>query len=335
MATLKLQKRKDGSVYVIDFRSQGIRHRVSTKTSDRRTAELFLKDIEVQIAKGKFGFGDVRRKEVTLQEFMDRFLQFSKAMKAAKTFALDQYCFQSFSRFVGNVTMNHISNGKIEDYRIKRLEDVKPATVNLEIRHLKSAFELAVRWGVISANPFKGIKQVKVKNSNLPMFFGKDEVAALLDSIPDGDFKNLIQFYLYTGCRREEALHLTWKDIDLERRKVIFRETKSGLSRVVPLNGAVVGLLKAMERAGERPFPFNGDFVTHRFKKYLRASGVDPSGSLRLHSLRHTFASHLVMAGVDITTVSRLLGHSSVKVTEIYAHLAPDHLKSSVERLQY
>ena len=90
-----------------------------------------------------------------------------------------------------------------------------------------------------------------------------------------------------------------------------------------------------MERNGEKLFPFTGDYVTHRFKKYVRASGIKSAESINLHSLRHTFASHLVMAGVDLITVSRLLGHYDIRITEMYAHLVPDHMKAAVERLQY
>jgi integrase len=212
---------------------------------------------------------------------------------------------------------------------------VKPATINMEIRHMKAAFELSIKWGYIPQKPFKGIKQVKIKNSNFPKFLRKEEISALLASIPDGNFKNLVHFYLYTGCRREEALNLRWEDFDMEEGKVIFRVTKSGLSRRVPFNGELLRILTSMVKTGEKPFQFKGSFVTHKFKEYLRASGIDPNDSLKLHSLRHTYASHLAMAGVDLLTISKLFGHSSIKVTEMYAHLGPDHLKASVERLKY
>jgi integrase len=335
MATLRLHERDGGGIFFVDFRCQGKRYRTSTMTSDRKLAELFLKDIEVQIAKGKFGFGDLTKKEVTLKEFIEKLLKFSKATKAENTFLLDRYSLESFLKFIGNVQLRTITNEKIEEYKVHRLTVVKPTTINLEIRQMKAAFELSVKWGYIPQNPFKGIKQLKIKNSNFPKFLGKEEVRALLDSIPECDFKNLVNFYLYTGCRREEALNLRWEDIDMGEGKVIFRVTKSGLSRRVPFNGELSRILASMVKTGEKPFEFKGSFVTHKFKKYLRASGIDLNGSLRLHSLRHTYASHLAMAGVDLLTISKLLGHSSVKVTEMYAHLVPDHLKASVERLKY
>ena len=224
---------------------------------------------------------------------------------------------------------------QIEEFKGKRLSEVKPTSVNLELRHLKSAFETAVRWGNIQKNPFRAVKQLKIKHANHTKFFTKGEVKELLETIPDGIFKNLIYFYLYTGCRRGEALSLEWKNIDLNEERATLTETKSGENRIVPFNGVLSRILKSMDKNGEKPFPFKKDFVTHKFKEYLRNTEIKNREILNIHSLRHTYASHLVMEGIDLYTVSKLLGHSSVKVTEMYTHLVPDHLKAAVKRLNY
>lgn len=335
MATLRAVKSKGGIIYYVDYTHHGRRCRKSTKISDRKLAELFLKDIEVKIAKDNFGFDDLGKKKVQLSEFSEKYLQFSKATKALNTYLLDKHALNLFKDHRGEIRLDRITAGDVEAFKVKRLEVVKPTSVNVELRHLKSAFGTAERWGHISKNPLKEVKLLKIKNSNLPKFLTKEEVNVLLESIPEGCFKNLIYFYLYTGCRRGEALNVKWEDIDLDEGKVTLRETKSGEDRVVPFNGILSGMLKSMVQNGNRPFPFKGDFVTHKFKKYLRASGIKDSGALHLHNLRHTYASHLVMNGTDLFTISKLLGHSSVRVTEMYAHLVPDHLRVAVERLRY
>jgi hypothetical protein len=101
MATLRLHERNGGGIFFVDFRSQGKRYRISTKTSDRKLTELFLKDIEVQIAKRKFGFGDLTKKEVTLREFIEKYLLFSKATKAEGTFFLIVIHWDHFSNSSG------------------------------------------------------------------------------------------------------------------------------------------------------------------------------------------------------------------------------------------
>ena len=196
-------------------------------------------------------------------------------------------------------------------------------------------FQIAVTWRNLKKNPFSAVKQIKIKNSNLPKFFSKEQVNVLLDSLPDGDFKNLIQFYLYTGLRRVEALNLTWKDIDVDNKTITIREAKSGESRIIPINPVLLDILNDMEPNGNMLFNFTRWFVTHKFKDYLKASGLDDVENLTVHSLRHTFASHLVMEGTDLYTVAKLLGHSGVAVTQMYAHLAPDYLQKSVERLEF
>ena len=335
MATLRAKSTKAGVIYFVDFIFQGKRYRKSTKTSDRKLAELFLKDIEIKIARETFGFADLNRKKERLREFLEKYGQFSSATKAENTYALDRHSLRLLINHLGDVLLKEITPKMIEEFKVRRLEQVKPASVNVELRHLKAAFETAVKWSILEKNPLKSVKQVKVRGKNLPKFLSREQVTTLLNQIADADFRNLICFYLYTGCRRNEALNLRWDDIDLQAGTVAFHVTKSGESRIVPINAKLAEILQKMERNGEKPFNFNRWFVTHRFKRYLKEAGINGSDNLHLHSLRHTFASHLVMDGVDLYTVAKLLGHSSVAVTQMYAHLAPDYLKLSVDRLRF
>lgn len=330
MATLR---KKQGGIYFVDCRYHGKRYRVSTKTSDRKLADLFLKDIEVRIAKDKFGFNDL--KQVSLVEFFEKYLEFSRATKAENSYLLDRHSSRVFVERAGNLYLSLVDPKLIEDFKLARLREVKPTSVNIELRHLRAMFQIAVTWRNLKKNPFSAVKQIKIKNSNLPKFFSKEQVNVLLDSLPEGDFKNLIQFYLYTGLRRVEALNLTWKDIDVDKKKITIREAKSGESRIIPINPVLLDILNSMEPNGNMLFNFTRWFVTHKFKDYLRASGLDDVENLTVHSLRHTFASHLVMEGTDLYTVAKLLGHSGVAVTQMYAHLAPDYLQKSVERLEF
>lgn len=148
---------------------------------------------------------------------------------------------------------------------------------------------------------------------------------------------------LHTGLRRGEALALTWGDVDLRRATITVRgETaKSGQSRTIPLNSTVLDALttwrqgSASHGASDIVFanPATGEGmadVKTAWGRLLKAAGIT---GFRLHDLRHTFASRLVMAGVDLVTVSRLLGHSDIRMTMRYSHLAPDHLASAVAKL--
>jgi integrase len=335
MATLWRRKLKGGYIYYVDYMYNGKRYRESTKTDDGKLAELFLKDIEVKIARDNFGLEDLTNKKRRVKEFFDKYLKYSKANKAENTYLLDSYSLGNFENFTNNIQLGKVNANIVEEYKIKRLTEVKATSVNLEIRHLKAAFEKAVKWDFIQKNPFKEVKQIKIKGNNLPKYLSKEQVNTLLSTIPDGLFKNLILFYLYTGCRRGEALRLEWKDINMESERVTVGETKSGESRVIPINKELFKVLSSMDRNGNRLFPFNPWYVTHKFKQYIKRTKIPVWEQLTIHSLRHTFASHLVMDGTDLYSVSKLLGHSSVKVTEMYAHLAPDYLKVSINRLKF
>ena len=335
MATLIKKNVKGGYIYYVNFIYQGKRYRKSTTTSDRKLAKLILRDIELKIVRESFGFGELESKKLRLAEFFDKYLEFSLATKAKNSYLLDKHSSCLFLRFAGNVQLTLIQTKLVEDFKVSRLYEVKPSSVNLELRHLKSMFQSAVEWGDLDKNPCSKVKQVKIKNSNLPKYFTKEQVREILAVIPDGKLKNLIRFYLHTGCRRGEALALSWEDIDLHFRRIIIRESKSGESRMIPINTQLYKTLLCVERNGNTVFDFSKWYVSHKFKQYLKVADIKGAGNLTVHSLRHTFASHLVMAGVDLYTVAKLLGHSSVAVTEMYAHLAPDHLKASVERLNY
>lgn len=335
MATLRKKETQGGSIYFVDFYYQGKRIRKSTKTGDKRLAELFLKDIEVKIAKNQFGFDDLENSNIKLTEFIEKYKIYSEGNKAENTFLLDSHSLRVLKEFVGDIYLKNISYKMLEDFKLKRMEQVKSTSVNLEIRHLKAAFEMARKWGYIPSNPFKEVKQIKIKSNNLPKYLTKDQVRKLLDIIPEGNYKDLIQVYLYTGSRRNEALNLTWDDIDLGKGKIVIKETKSGESRIVPINSELNKILKSMDNGTEKLFTYNEDYVNRKFKKYLKKAEIKDWKALTIHNLRHSFASHLVMSGTDLYTVSKLLGHSSIAVTQMYAHLAPDYLKVSVERLKF
>jgi integrase len=153
----------------------------------------------------------------------------------------------------------------------------------------------------------------------------------------------LVLTLLHTGIRRGEAFELTWRHVDLVRATLTIRgETaKSGQSRVIPLNSTIVAALKTwhgqQEDATADTLVFgNGNTgeamksVKTSWGRLMKAAKIT---KFRLHDCRHHFASRLVMSGVDLVTVSRLLGHSDVRMTMRYSHLAPDHLSSAVERL--
>ena len=148
---------------------------------------------------------------------------------------------------------------------------------------------------------------------------------------------------LYAGLRSGELMNLQWQDINLRNRTITIQgkddwQPKNRKIRVIPISSMLLAYLQKHPRHISSPYVFCRPDGTRRswvHKDLPRiAEGVGLT-NVTPHILRHTFASWLVMEGVDLPTVQKLLGHSDITTTMIYAHLAPDHVKAAVERLDF
>jgi site-specific recombinase XerD len=215
--------------------------------------------------------------------------------------------------------------------------------VNVALRHLKAAFGWAQRKGFIRTNPASHIKLNRIPRNTHLQYLNETEILRLREAIGDNvELRQVVDFALWTGLRRDEIVHLQWSDIDLERQTVTVQNkedfrTKSGKSRVVPMNPPLATMLTEMQTAlhafDERVFKVNYWTLGQDFRKAVKRAGLD--GRVTLHMLRHTFASFLIMAGVDLRSVQLMLGHHDVSVTMIYSHLSTGHLAKTVEKLPY
>ena len=152
-----------------------------------------------------------------------------------------------------------------------------------------------------------------------------------------GHLKDIVALALNTGMRRGEILSLMWDQVDLKHGFILLDRTKNGERREIPMNETVKGIFQTAMRRLDIPSvfydpatgkPYGG--IKRSFNTALRRAGIQ---DFRFHDLRHTFASHLVMSAVDITTVSRLLGRKSLTMTLCYSHLAPAHMVKAVNVL--
>lgn len=144
-----------------------------------------------------------------------------------------------------------------------------------------------------------------------------------------------IKLLLLTGARRNEITHAKWEHVDWQRRTLLVPLSKSGKPRTIALSGAAIALLQSIPRVMENEYIFPSSFtgrpsasLFYPWDRIRRRAGL---GDLRLHDLRHSFASFLVNQGVSLYVVQNLLGHSQVRMTQRYAHLAPQTLLDAVE----
>ena len=245
---------------------------------------------------------------------------------------------QLVSKF-GNIPLRYFNTMMIEQYQTERTQKGnKPATVNRIIAVLKHMFTKATHWEMVEEHVFKKIRQVKLLevNNRRLRYLSKEECQILINSCNDY-LKPIVIMALNTGMRKGEILGLKWDNVDLKHGFILLDHTKNGERREIPINETLRGTLLNIPRR------LDGGYVSYdpktdkpyqdvkkSFNSALRRAGVK---DFHFHDLRHTFASHLVMAGIDLTTVSRLLGHKDLTMTLRYAHLSPDHMSKAVDIL--
>lgn len=277
----------------------------------------------------------------------------------------------NFLPIFGNKQLSDITPLQIEKWRSERLESgAKAASVNRYLATLKAALSRAVEWELITENPLRTVKQLRLDGSARVRFLDEEEESRLLAALNEREselrqgrqsanqwrsdrgyaplpelenfadhIKPMILISLNTGLRRGELFNLTWDDLDLPRSTLTVRGggAKSGQTRHLPLNSEALDILnlwRAQQTGNGLVFQSKHgnrfDNVNSAFRRLLSNAQIV---SFRWHDLRHSFASHLVMAGVDLNTVRELLGHADIKMTLRYAHLAPAVKATAVQKL--
>ncbi|NLW36736.1 MAG: site-specific integrase [Syntrophorhabdus aromaticivorans] len=213
-----------------------------------------------------------------------------------------------------------------------------PATINRLLATIKHMITKAVEWEMVEEESLRRVRRVRLleENNRRLRYLSQEECQALIDA-SGSHIKPMVIMALNTGMRRGEILNLQWKNVDLKHGFILLDRTKNGDRREIPINLTLRAALKGISRRLDVPYVFHdpatgrpyGDIGTGFTKACKRAGITD----FHFHDLRHTFASHLVMAGVDITTVKELLGHKTLTMTLRYAHLAPSHKVKAVDLL--
>jgi integrase len=328
----------------IDFYHQGKRVRRKVGPS-KKVAEMALADIQVKKSKNDF-LGVCDPKRILFKDFAVEYLEYSKANKAKRSYERDVLTLVGHVLHLwGEQDLARISPKMIEDYKVQRLQHVVAATVNREIDTIKNMLRKAVEWGYLRNSAGASVKKLRTGTPHFRYLSGT-ETRKLLEACRCSDNPQLYPFVvvaLNTGMRLGELTALEWKDIDFKRG--ILRvdnkkdhHTKNYQPRVIPMNEILSEVLRKVPRRLDSSYVFQRkDGSKFRKMRTGYRNAVIRSGipHVRFHDLRHTFASHLVMGGVDIRTVQELLGHKDIRMTMRYSHLAPDHMRKAVNVLDY
>jgi integrase len=322
---------KRGNNWYIDFTFHGQRIREMIGPSRKGAGKVITKR-KAEIAENKFL--DVRKdpEPVKFYDFAKEYLQWSKANKKGSSHDRELSTMRRLNSEFEKYDLQNVTTWIIEKWKSKRKEEVKPATVNRELALLKHMFTKAIEWGKVKDNPARKVKLLKGEIKRV-RFLMPDEIRTLLSNCAD-HLRPIVTVALHTGMRKGELLSLQWDQVNFEQKIITLEDTKNRERRDVPMNETVRTTLMGMERKGSHIF-CNGSGETflnvrRSFETAVRKSGIE---DFRFHDLRHTFASNLVMEGIDIMTIKELMGHKDLTMTLRYSHLAPNHKMRAVNIL--
>ena len=332
---------KRGSVWWMSFIYQGKQHRKSTETEDPKLAKRIFDKVKGEIAEGKW-FERLPGENNTFEELMEKYMvEHSARNKAPRTHERDKSLKKHLVDFFGNWPLAEITPRLIAEYKSKRREEgAAPQTINNETSLMSHAFNLAINhWEWVKENPVKKVAKEKVNNL-IERWLTLEEEQKLLASSPRW-LKEIIIFAINTGLRLSEILDLKWPRVDLSRRTITILEEQKNKGRdTLPLSEGALTVLKerARVRLGGSKLVFSTSNSTRigsrnlerAFYSALKKSGIE---TLRFHDLRHTFATRLVQAGVDLYTVQKLGRWKTISMVMRYAHHYPESLRSGVEVL--
>lgn len=206
-----------------------------------------------------------------------------------------------------------------------------PATANKFLIFLNSAYNLANTYELLDDyNPCRGVKEYELNNQR-QIFLSKTQAKRLLqevDKSPNTHLKYIIPMLLLTGARKREVLDSTWSDFDMQNNLWTIPITKNGKKRILPITEPLQDLLKSIPKQSKYLFASaktNKPYISI-FQSWNSARIKANLPEVRIHDLRHTYASALVNAKCSLYEVQVLLGHSTAKMTQRYAHLSNESL---------
>jgi len=304
-------------------------HRVRKTMPSKKLAEVYEVTKKNEHIQGKF-IPSSKKDRTTFSEFADEFYRLHCQVNMQDPEMTIQYQIKKFKLSFADKLLSEITIKDIEEWKSQYASHVKPSSVNRHIDTLKTLFAKAVEWGKLKGNVVSKIKRLRVDNRRV-RYLSNDEIKRLLRAAKPR-LKEFLILALNTGMRRSNSLGLRWEDIDFKNGVIHVLKTKSGKAYEVPINNVLLNLFKTIQKGEPSGLVLDSTNLRRDFNSTLRKAKIE---NCTIHDLRHTFASHLAMKGIDIYTISQLMGHSDIKMTQRYAHLAPNHKKIAVNMISF
>ena len=334
---------KRGQVYWCEFRLDSKHYQYSCKTKDKEIAKEVASAIHADMIRNRF---NIPAKNAGKYIFRDIFKEYIENQNVSiKTKEIRTTAANHFLPVFNNSDIKNISAADLEKYQFirklevlsmpkntgKREQDISFRLINIEIATLYNLFNYCIKKSYIDKNPAAGIKKLN-ELSRLKTLSDQD-INKLIAGATNKLTRDLITFLIYSGCRKGEALNLKWDDVDLQNDVIAIKGTKTKYDRYVPISKPLKELLKAIEKNQDCLYVFNnsGAKIGNFRKSFMTACKNAGFKDLRIHDLRHVFASKMVMGGTSLYITGELLGHRTTQMTKRYSHLVPETLRKAVD----
>ncbi len=294
----------------------------------------------------------INEKRMTIAELSDYWMEhYAKVHKEGSSVARDKQILKNqVLPFFGTKALSDLTPRVTELWleTLKQDRRLAPKTCNNCLTLIRKMLNDAVRWQFIRFNPISAVRPFKVEQQDFD-FWSRDECERFLyhaaTMLPNA--MPVFVAALTTGMRRGELEALKWDAIDLDRRqltvkrtfcdrtKVVKETTKSKMIRRIPINPTLFSILAEMKLRKTSDFVFRGFGFHNAGNVIKKIATVADVRTIRFHDLRHTFASQFMMAGGKIYDLQKILGHSTVQMTEKYSHLSPEHLAGKTDIINF
>ncbi len=311
----------------IDYRDgQNKRHR-KTITGGKTLAKNILAKIKTNIVEGTF-FPELQKKELTFAQAADKYwdIHLSKKKSGPKL----KSTVILIKKHFGNKPLAQITTEDVQKFYNEKMAQTSAPTANRHFTTLNAIINKAIKLKAYKGeNPCIGVTKGKENPARI-RYLEKEEIPLLLTNTPERS-RALVAFALATGMRRGEILRLEWNHIDFNNNIIHIYESKSGHPREVPIMTSLKELLLRLNpQESGKVFPLTIKALENDFAVGVKTAAIK---NFHFHDLRHTFASHFVMHGGSLTDLQRILGHSTLALTQRYAHLSPAYLHKSISIL--
>jgi len=323
---MAVRQRTKSPYWHYDFWYRARRYKGSTKQTSKVRAQEYESRLRYQVEHGE----DPYLRSPLLEDLRTKYLGWLETNRAPKHLSRTRQAIDNVLGGMKNVrAAEDVTTTKVEDYKKRRLREVSPFTVNLELRHFKSFLRRCIKQGWLAALPVV-IEGVKTPRQGRIIFLRDNEVVPFLDNLRPWA-RHAAEFFLQTGLRLNEGRFLEWEDLDLDVGELWVRNkpalgfsAKGGKERLVPLPPGLVEALHAQHRKkgwvlqGENGGQMDEKTLYRAVVRAGKAAGIhDRIGP---HTLRHTYGSRAIARGVDIQTLRDIMGHSSITTTALYLH---------------